>query len=76
MPAEKTVHFAEQAQTTITKAQLTPSVPNDDVLVEPESRVALTDRLEIVKEKADVDSIRQLRAQMILNIFNDSNDNA
>jgi hypothetical protein len=62
------------------KAQLHPSVPNDDVLVEPESRVALTsnevDRPEIVKEKANVDSIRQLRAQMILNIFNDSNDNA
>jgi hypothetical protein len=54
-------------------------VPND----EPETRVALTsnevDRPEVVKEvseKANVDSIRQLRAQMILNVFNNPNDNA
>ncbi len=71
---------------TITKAQPTPGplilTGPIDVSVEPESRVALTsnvDRPEVVKEvseKVNVDSIRQLRAQMILNVFNNSNDNA
>lgn len=71
---------------TITKAQPTPGplilTGPIDVSVEPESRLASTsnvDRPEVVKEvseKVNVDSIRQLRAQMILNVFNNSNDNA